>query len=155
MLSAINMLFHVLGAVIWIGGMFFAHFALRPTALEVLEPPQRLMLWNGVLKRFFLWVWHAIVFLWISGLWRLFGEMGGFANVKISVHIMLTLGLIMTAVFMYIFFAHFPKFKQAVANQNWLDAKNNLDKMRNLVFFNLIVGTLTLAVATAGHYGGF
>jgi len=68
---------------------------------------------------------------------------------------MLTLGLIMTAVFMYIFFAHFPKFKQAVANQNWLDAKNNLDKMRNLVFFNLIVGTLTLAVATAGHYGGF
>lgn len=155
MLSALNMLFHVLGAVIWIGGMFFAHVALRPAALEILEPPHRLMLWNGVLKRFFLWVWHAIIFLWISGLWRIFGELGGFAHLKISVHIMLTLGLIMTAVFSYIFFVRFSQFKQAVAIQNWLDAKQSLDKIRNLVFFNLIVGTLTIAIATAGHYGGF
>lgn len=155
MLSAINMLLHVFGAVVWVGGMFFAHVALRPAALEVLEPPPRLTLWNGVLKRFFLWVWHAIALLWISGLWRIFGELGGFAALKISVHIMLTLGLIMTVVFFYIFFVRFAQFKQAVTIHQWDDAKQALDKIRNLVFFNLIVGVLTLAVATAGHYGGF
>jgi uncharacterized membrane protein len=155
MLSAINMLFHILGAVIWIGGMFFAHVALRPAALEILEPPQRLMLWNGVLKRFFFWVWHAIILLWISGLWRILGEIGGFAHVKVSIHIMLTLGLIMTSVFFYIFFARYPLLKQSVAIQNWLEAKNNLDKIRSLVFFNLNVGILAVAIATAGHYGGF
>ena len=155
MLSAVNMFFHVASAVIWIGGMFFAHFALRPATVELLNPPQRLTLWNGVLKRFFFWVWNAIIFLWISGLWRIFGEMGGFGKLKVSIHIMLTLGLIMTLVFSYIFFSRFPHFRRAVAVQNWSEAKNYLDKMRNLVFFNLVVGTVTLAVATAGHYGGF
>jgi len=36
---------HILGAVIWVGGMFFAYMALRPAIVETLEPPFRLKLW--------------------------------------------------------------------------------------------------------------
>ena len=32
----IPLLFHLLGAVIWIGGMFFAYLALRPAAAMML-----------------------------------------------------------------------------------------------------------------------
>ena len=51
---------HVLGIVIWVGGMFFAHQILRPVAADLLEPPLRLPLWVGVFKRFFPWVWVCV-----------------------------------------------------------------------------------------------
>ena len=50
-------LIHHLAALIWVGGMFFAYVALRPAAMEVLDPPQRLRLWDAVFRRFFQWVW--------------------------------------------------------------------------------------------------
>ena len=56
----IALLLHALAAVVWVGGMFFAHMALRPVAASLLEPPQRLALWVGVFSRFFPWVFVAI-----------------------------------------------------------------------------------------------
>ena len=35
---------HLLAAVVWIGGMFFAYMCLRPSAAAILEPPARLRL---------------------------------------------------------------------------------------------------------------
>lgn len=35
---ALSLLLHVLGVVVWVGGMFFAYMALRPVAASVLEP---------------------------------------------------------------------------------------------------------------------
>ena len=39
--------FHILAAVIWVGGMFFAHMVLRPSA-GLLDSPTRLALWERV-----------------------------------------------------------------------------------------------------------
>ena len=44
---------HLLLALLWVGGMFFAYLVLRPVAATELEPPQRLPLWRGVFSRFF------------------------------------------------------------------------------------------------------
>ena len=49
---------HLAGVIVWVGGMSFAHFCLRPASLA-LPPPQRLALWHGVLARFFPIVWLA------------------------------------------------------------------------------------------------
>ena len=32
---------HVVDAILWVGGMFFAYFCLRPAAAETLDPPKR------------------------------------------------------------------------------------------------------------------
>ena len=53
---------HTLAALVWVGGMFFAHIVLRP-ALGPLEPSQRLAIWRQVLPRFFIWVWASIITL--------------------------------------------------------------------------------------------
>ena len=45
---ALALALHVIAAVIWVGGMLFAHMMLRPVAAAQLEPPQRLTLWVGV-----------------------------------------------------------------------------------------------------------
>ena len=63
---------HVLCAVIWVGGMFFAYVVLRPS-LPVLEPPQRLLLHTQVFRRFFLVVWHVMPLILLSGFAVLFG----------------------------------------------------------------------------------
>ena len=42
---------HVLSIIVWVGGMVFAHFFLRPAA-QALEPPLRVRLMHDVLQRF-------------------------------------------------------------------------------------------------------
>ena len=41
---SVSIALHLVAAVIWVGGMFFAYMALRPAAATVLEPPARLQL---------------------------------------------------------------------------------------------------------------
>jgi uncharacterized membrane protein len=52
----------ILGAVVWVGGMFAIYVCLRP-ALGTLEPPQRLRLMRVTFQKFFPWVWLAILLL--------------------------------------------------------------------------------------------
>ena len=63
MATAISL--HVLAAIVWIGGMFFALLVLRPSA-GPLEPPDRLALWRRVFARFFAWVWISLALLIIQ-----------------------------------------------------------------------------------------
>ena len=46
---AIPLALHQVASVIWVGGMFFAHFALRPTLAGALAPEPRLRVALGVL----------------------------------------------------------------------------------------------------------
>lgn len=143
---------HILSVIVWIGGMFFAHMALRPVVADLLDPPIRLRVMTQVLERFFLWVWIAVILLWLTGLWIIFGYFDGMANVRISVHIMLTLAFIMTALYIYIFFIPFPNLKQAVSIEDFKQAGKNLAKIRSIIGFNLLLGIITVIIATGGRY---
>jgi uncharacterized membrane protein len=145
----IAVFFHVLGVVVWVGGMFFAYLALRPAAAQLLEPPQRLALWQETLRRFFNWVWLAVALVLASGLWMLF-EMGGFAGAPLHVHAMLLLGLVMMAIFVQVFFAPFRHLSMHVGAKDWKAAGVALNQIRQRVALNLILGLLTIAIATAG-----
>ena len=50
MLYASLKLIHLLSIIVWVGGMVFAHFFLRP-ALQPLEPAVRMRLMADVLAR--------------------------------------------------------------------------------------------------------
>lgn len=139
---------HILGIIVWVGGMFFAHQALRPAIVEVLEPPQRLSLWVATFRRFFFWVWLAIVLVLISGLWML----GLSSKIPIFMHIMLGLGIIMMLIFLHVFFAPYKKLKQAVAEQRWADGAKALGQIRLLIGINLSLGLITTIVAMAGKF---
>ncbi|PWB57070.1 MAG: hypothetical protein C3F18_04470 [Nitrosomonadales bacterium] len=140
---------HVLGVVIWVGGMFFAHQLLRPVAADLLEPPVRLQLWVGVFRRFFPWVWACVAAILASGLFMI-GLMGGMAVVPLYVHAMLGLGLAMMAIFAYVFFAPYVRLRNGVANQDWKSGGAALASIRQLVGINLSLGLATIAIATAG-----
>ena len=143
---------HVLSAIVWIGGMIFAHTCLRPSAAQLLDPATRLPLWSATLKRFFLWVWHAMVILIITGYWMVFSYFGGFAKIGIHVHVMQGLGLIMVAIFLFVFFVPFKRLKQNVAASQWEQGAAALATIRKAVGINIILGVLLVVVAVGGQF---
>lgn len=150
--SYILLALHVLAAVIWVGGMFFAHVVLRPTAAAQLEPPVRLKLWVGVFNRFFPFVWIAVLLLPITGYIMVFSFYQGFEHAPTYIHIMNGLGILMILIYLHIFFAPYKRLKLAVTSENWPEGGKKINQIRMMVGINLVIGLIVVAVAAAGRY---
>ena len=70
MIYAILKTLHLLSIILWVGGMAFVLFFLRP-ALGRLQPADRVNLMHEVLRRFFGAVSASIVIALVSGLWMM------------------------------------------------------------------------------------
>jgi uncharacterized membrane protein len=140
------LLLHVVSVVVWVGGMFLAYLAVRPAAVEALEPPQRLRLWAGIFRRFFRWVWAAVALLLLTG----FSMMGEMERVPAYVQAMAGVGIVMMAIFLHVFFAPYGRLKRAVAAEDWKAGGAALSQIRVLVGINLLLGLANLAVALLG-----
>jgi uncharacterized membrane protein len=134
---------HVLCAVLWVGGMFFAYVVLRPS-LSVLEPMQRIALHTQVFRRFFLIVWHAMSLILISGFTVLYGFYGGPANVPWNINVMMLLGLIMSAVFLVLFFGPYARFRRTTDRAT---TTASIERIRKLIGVNLVLGIIVVVVA--------
>lgn len=148
----IALLLHVLAAVVWVGGMFFAYVVLRPVAATQLEPPARLSLWAGVFARFFPWVFVAIALLLLTGFWMVMSFYGGFAAVGLYIQLMTWIGIFMMLLFLHVYFAPFRRLRQAVAAEDWQEGGRRLAQIRLLVGINLVLGLLVVAIASGGRY---
>ncbi|MNJ99553.1 Copper resistance protein D [compost metagenome] len=137
---------HILGFTVWVGGMFFAHNALRPTAATVLEPPQRLTLLAGVFSKFFTWVWISVALILGSGMYM----MALMGKPPLYVTLMFVLGIIMMLIFAHIFFAPYRRLLRAVAAQDWKAGGAAMATIRKLVGINLILGLVTIVIGTLG-----
>ena len=140
---------HVLAALIWVGGMFFAWMVLRPAAVTALEGPARLKLWVEVFQLFFVWVWIAVVILPISGVGLLQMRFNGFETAPRYVQIMMGLYIVMVALFIRIQSLQLPELRKAVEAQAWADGAAVMGRIRRLVGCNLIVGLVLVAIAAA------
>ena len=145
----IALLLHLLGAIVWIGGMFFAYVALRPAAARLLEPPQRLPLWRDTLARFFVWVWVSIAAIFASGI-HMLAVAYGFKAVPHYVFAMLAIAVVMTLIFVYVYFAPFKQLGRQVDAANWKAAGAALNGIRQLVATHLLLGIATVIVAVIG-----
>jgi len=142
---------HILAAVVWVGGMFFAYVVLRPSA-GPLEPETRLALWQGVFRRFFPWVWLSIVVLLASGYGMIFLYFGGFAGLGLHIHAMQGLGIVMTLLFGHLFFGPWRRFRHAVETKHFTEAAGYLNQIRTIVAVNLLLGLLTIIVGASGRF---
>jgi uncharacterized membrane protein len=153
MLGKLLYALHLLGAVLWVGGMAFAMLALRPS-LAALEPPQRLALLDGVHRRFFLVVWHAMPIVLLTGWTLLFGWYGGFRGAGWHVHLMHLLGIVMGAVYLAIAFGPWRQARAAMARQDAAAVARANGRIRQLVVLNLVLGLFTVTIAAWGRFGG-
>jgi uncharacterized membrane protein len=140
---------HLLGAVAWVGGMLFAMTVLRP-ALSVLTPKDRLALHLQVLGRFFRMLWHVMPIVILTGYAMIFGFYGGFAGVGGAIHAMHGLGLLMAAIFIAAWFGPFRALRRAMAEGDTAAAAAAVGRVRRLVWLNLALGLVTVALGAFG-----
>ena len=142
---------HVLSIIVWIGGMVFSHFFLRP-AVAHLEPPVRMRLMHDVLGRFFQAVLVASLLTLASGVWMLgrvakqVVQSGGSFEMPLPWTVMAVLGVAMVAIFMYIRFALYNKLSRAVMASDWATGGATLARIRTWVSINLGLGIVVLLV---------
>jgi uncharacterized membrane protein len=152
-IASLLLIVHALSAVVWVGGMFFAHQVLRPAAAS-LEPGPRLILWSHVLGRFFAWVFATIVLLLVTGYAMVFGIYGGFGGVGLHVHLMQGIGIVMMLLFFHLYFAPWRRLRAAVARQDWAVGGRQLGQIRTIVTINLVLGVIVVAIGSSGRYWG-
>ena len=137
---------HVMGVVVWVGGMFFAHMALRPS-VQSLAPPERLPLLAATLSRFVAWVAVAIVAILASG----FAMMAMMGTAGLHVHVMTALGLAMMAVYGYIVAVPLRILRGSVTGSDWPRAGASMQRVRQLIGVNLLLGIAIIAIAYLGR----
>lgn len=136
---------HLLGMAVWVGGMAYTLFVLRPS-LGLLDGTQRTSVHLQTLKRFFRLVWHVMPLVLVSG-WamEIFRE-GGFAGADWHINVMQGIGLAMAALFAAIYFGPFQKARRALRPQ-----PATFERIRSLVSINLALGVVVVVVASLGH----
>lgn len=143
------LLLHLLSAMAWVGGMFFAYFCLRPSAAEVLEPPTRLPLWLATLDRFLRYVTLAVLVILATGIGMLLPV--GFKAAPVGWHVMFVVGLVMAAVYAYIHLGLLPKLRAHCATATWPAAAQVLSAIRRLVALNLTLGVVVVVAAVSAR----
>lgn len=146
----IALFLHLLGVVVWVGGMFFSHVCLRP-AMSELSPQLRLPLWEPVLSRFFTWIAISALVVLLSGMYLL-TRFGG-ASAPWQMNAMAGLGIIMMLVFGHVRFAMFPRLRRAVQAERWPEGARALNGIRRMVTVNLVLGLLTIGLGVFGRGG--
>ena len=138
---------HLVGVIVWVGGMAFAWLCLRP-AVGALAPAERIALWVAVFERFFMIVWVSIGLIVASGLTMLLAT--GFANSPPAWHLMTLTGAVMIGVFVSIWIGPWPALRGALAARDWARGAAAMATIRQRVAVNLMLGGITVAIATLG-----
>ena len=144
---------HLLAAILWVGGMSFAHFCLRPAAAG-LDPAARLPLFRRTLDRFFQIVLGSILVLLLTGYVLVFGPFGGFGGAPVYVHVMHVLGWVMFLLFAHLYFAPWRRFGRALDRGDLATAGTQLAQIRIVVTVNLALGLVTAALGTGRYWSG-
>jgi len=114
-----------------------------------LEAPARLQLWRRIFHRFFAWVWGAVALLLGTGL-----AMQDLGVNGVHVQIMEGLGIVMMLAFAHLYFAPWQRFRSAVHHADFAAAGKELNKIRRVVEFNLVLGFIVVVVGATGRYWG-
>ncbi len=147
---------HLLSIILWVGGMAFALFFVRP-AISQLEGPQRLALVQNIMSRFFKAVTVASLLVLVTGFWMIgrvakqMVQSGAGFEMPFTWWFMAILGTLMVAIYFHIRFALFKRFNDAVKFSVWDKAAAAFAKLRLWISINLSLGILIIVVTLLGR----
>ena len=146
---------HLLAVIVWLGGMAFTLFCLRP-AVAVLEPAQRVTLMHAVMQRFIRVVTIAAAVLFVAGAtmvgmaWSAAARAGLAFNMPLDWYAMIALFFVMLVVFVHIRQVLFARLDAAVKNRRWPDGAAALGAIRWEVVLNLVLGAFIVLLVRLG-----
>ena len=146
---------HLLAVIVWIGGMVFAQFFLRP-AVAILAIPDRVRLMHDVVGRFFDAVLFLALLVLVTGGWmiarpaRQMALSGVKFNMPLEWTVMAALGLVMLVIFGYLRWVLYQRLTRAVAALDWAAGAAALAGIRTWVMVNLVIGVVIVLVTLSG-----
>lgn len=149
-------LVHLLSVIVWVGGLAFSHFFLRP-ALGELDPPVKVRLMLGVLSRFLNTALVLSTLTVLSG-GALMGRLAkhtlkaGAPNMPWEITLMAVLGVVMWLALGHVRFVLYRRLQRAVQGLDWSVANATLGNIRQWVFFNLCLGLIIVASVVIGAF---
>jgi uncharacterized membrane protein len=151
MLNALSIILHLLAINVWVGGTFFT-VVILPHAAASLEPAERHPFMRIVLKRFFFWVWLAMMILISTGGWMIYRVFGGIINAPLYVVLMMSITLLMVCVFLLIYFGSYRLYVQSLKQENLSDSERHLDYISLLSKINMALGICVVLVIGGGPH---
>lgn len=146
---------HTLAAVIWVGGMFYAHMVLRPSVVDM-ATSLRLALWSHLLPRFFAWTAASIVVLLVTGYGVLLtGYRGGITGGNLHIDLMQIIGAVMIVLYLYMLAIPYTLFRRALAINDLGAAAVQQGHIRAVVVVNLLLGLFTTFIGASGTFVGY
>jgi len=130
---------HLVAVLIWIGGMLYTLFVLRPS-LEVLEDKKPVFM-KKIMDKFFPLVWLAIFILLLTGGYKAHF----FINFPVFIA-KLVIYTVMVINFAYIYFGLYKKLPSA---ENKLVIMNSIT---NLIKINFILGLIVIFLIVSIRY---
>ncbi|MBX3623257.1 MAG: CopD family protein [Rhizobacter sp.] len=152
---ALLKMLHWGGVMVWMGGMFFALFCLRPAA-GALPPPVRVPFMADVLGRFFnVVLWAALAAVASGGAMmaraaQTTHQTGAPFNVPLDWLVMAGLGVLMLVIYGFIRLVLHRRLQLAVAAQDWPAGGAALNEIRFWVAANLSFGAIIIAAVVLG-----
>ena len=147
--------FHLLAVIVWLGGMAFTLFCLRPAA-RALEPAARVALMHAAMRRFITVVAIAAAVIVASGAamigiaWSAAARAGLAFNMPLDWYAMVAIFFAMLVVFIHIRNVLFGRLDAAVAEARWPDGAAVLGLMRWEVSLNLVLGIFVVFFVRLG-----
>jgi len=147
--------FHLLAVIVWLGGMAFLLFCLRP-AVRVLEPPARIALMHAAMRRFLAVVGVAIAVIFVCGIamvaiaWSTASRAGLRFNMPLDWYAMFVVFFVMLVLFLHIRTVLFPRLGAALSEQRWADGASALATIRLEVSANLVLGAFVTVLVRLG-----
>ena len=151
MLNALSIILHLLAINVWVGGTFFT-VVILPHAAASLEPAERHPFMRIVFKRFFFWVWLAMMILISTGGWMIYRVFGGIINAPLYVVLMMSITLLMVCVFLLIYFGSYRLYVQSLKQENLSDSERHLDYISLLSKINMALGICVVLVIGGGPH---
>jgi uncharacterized membrane protein len=139
---------HVVGAIIWVGGLFSA-LVLLPVRVA---SDSEWRFWDAPGRRLFRWNWVGVALVFGSGLGMMLLALGGAA--PLYVRAMMALGVGAVAIFAYLFFMPWRRFQWAVAAADMAGAKRQMLRTRIFAGITLAFALIAAVIGASGrHYG--
>jgi len=108
-----------------------------------------LPLWVATFARFLPYTAVAVLVMLGTGLSMLLAV--EFAHAPTGWHVMLGLGIVMAVVFAVVYLGLFPKLRDHCVASAWPAAAQTLNRIRQLVAFNLALGVLVVLAAVSAR----
>ena len=142
---------HILATIVFLGGLFFASVVFQPVA-RGLNVQTSSSLWQQMLSRFFVWAWVCLLLILATGISMVFLKFGGFSGVPAIHRGNMAIGIPAIALFGYVFFGPWQRYRRAVSRQDWTRAPRELARVRAAIGIILALGLLASAVSAVGRY---